>query len=144
MIDTAGRAWIERVLGFKLDEGVSRKPLLPIWAAAKDEVDGQLNSLRSVLESYKHPDLHRIAEYGLYGVTERSTVALMAALRDADASAGNDAARQKLAGVITRYRADLDENRGVQLIDRNPFGVSVGLRQRLGDALAEIERQLAA
>lgn len=143
--DAAKRAWVERVLGVQVDPpGDGTGPLLPLWLDAKDEVDGRLGRLQGALRGIGHPDLDRIAEYGLHGVTGRSSVGLMVALREADAPGADERARGKLASAIASYRSFLTENEAVRLIDDNPFGVDVGVQATLGAALARIERRLGA
>ena len=43
---------------------------------------------------------------------------------------------------LAAYRAALDDDETVALLDDNPFGVDVGLRATVGDALAQVERAL--
>ena len=143
--EAAKRAWVERVLGVQMDApGDQTGPLLPLWLDAKDEVDGRLGQLQGALRGIGHPDLDRIAEFGLNGVTGRSSVGLMVALREADAPGADRRARDKLASAIASYRSFLTENEAVQLIDDNPFGVDVGVQATLGAALTTIERRLGA
>ena len=63
---------------------------------------------------------------------------LMAALREADS--GRDGALPKVRDAVQDYRDFLDAAPIVDLIEDNPFGVSVPLRKMLGAALAELER----
>ena len=99
--------------------GAAGRPLLPLWLDAKDEVDSKVGRLQGSLRGVGDPDLDRIAEFGLNGVTGTSSVGLMVALREADARAS-----QKLAGAIDSCRAFLDGSEVVKLIDDNPRSAS--------------------
>jgi hypothetical protein len=141
MADERQREWIARVLGVACGEGLASAPrpkLLPIWVAAKDEIDSAITRLQEALVATRDDDLLQIAEYGLYGATGGENVALMAALREADA--GDDEALQRVRDAARDYQAFLAGAPMVQLVEENPFGVPVPLRKRLGDALAELER----
>jgi hypothetical protein len=141
--EAAKRAWIGRVLGVTAGSAdAPHGPLLPLWLDAKDEVDAKLGHLQGSLRGFGDPDLDRIAEFGLNGVTGTSSVGLMVALREADAPGADAAARRKLAGAIDSYRAFLDGSEVVKLIDDNPFGVAVGLQATLGRALDTLASSL--
>lgn len=141
--DAAKREWVERVLGVRMPSG-GGEPLLPLWLDAKDAVDGRLGRLQGALRGFGDPDLDRIAEFGLNGITGRASVGLMVALREADAPGADGRARGKLAQAVAAYRSFLTENDAVRLIDDNPFGVDVAVQATLGAALATIERRLGA
>jgi len=143
--DQAGREWVQRVLGVALSGagGTGRKAsFLAIWRDAKESVDAAIGALAGELRATGDPDLERIAEFGLFGLTEGEGVALMAALREADANPAR--AQGRLTGAIGKYREFLAGSQVVTLIDRNPFGVQVSMRATLGHALDEMEQQLAA
>lgn len=144
--DTAKREWVSRVLGVPMPDpaGGPATPLLPLWLDAKDDVDARLGRLQGALRGFGDPDLDRIAEYGLNGVTGTRSVGLMVALREADAPGADGRARRKAADAISAYRSFLDDSDVVQLIDSNPFGIEVGLKTTLGRALDTIARQIAA
>lgn len=143
-------AWVARVLGVTVGDakatGGARAegPILPVWLDAKDRVDGAIGKLQSALRDFRDPDLDRIAEMGLNGVTGRASVGLMVALREADAPGAGDGQRRKLAAAVAAYRAFLTESPVIKLIDANPFGVSVAVEATLGGALDAIDRRLAA
>jgi len=145
--DTEKRDWLNRVLGIQLsssDDGRSPGPLMPLWLDAKEEVDARLGKLQSSLRGYDNPDLDRIAEFGLNGVTGTRSVGLMTALREADAAGKDAQARKKLADAVNAYRDFLDTSDVVDLIDENPFDVEIGLKATLGRALDTIARRIAA
>ena len=139
--------WVERVLGVAMPMAAPpsgpRAKLLPVWIDAKEDVDAGIGKLQAALKATQDEDLQQIVEYGLYGATTGQAVRLMAALRDADAS--NDPAMlKKLGGAVASYREFLAGAPIVDLIEDNPFGVTVPLRRVLGGALDELERQIAA
>ena len=144
--DSQKRAWVARVLGARVPErGTGEgKPLLPLWLDAKEEVDGAIGRLQGRLRGFNDPDLTRIAEFGLNGITGRASVGLMVALREADARSADPGARKKLADAVASYRTFLEGSPAVALIDANPFDVSVSLRTTLGGALGAIDCRLAA
>ena len=147
--ETAKRDWVARVLGVQIgttEAGGQAEdgPLLPIWLDAKDVVDTQLGKFQQALRGFGDPDLDRIAEFGLNGVTGTSSVGLMVALREADTPGAAAPQRRKLAEAIQSYRSFLNDDRIVALIDDNPFGVTLGLKSTLGGVLDELDRRIAA
>jgi hypothetical protein len=143
--DAKKRAWVARVLGVRIPEPKNDgTPLLPLWLEAKEQVDGAIGRLQGTLRGFDDPDLTRIAEFGLNGITGRASVGLMVALREADTAGADQQARKKLAEAVASYRSFLDGSPTVALIDDNPFGVSVSLRATLGGALDAIDRRLTA
>jgi hypothetical protein len=134
--------WVSRVLGVDVAGlGTQAKPaLVQLWRDAKDEIDTRLAALATALHDFDDPDLDRIADFGLFGIGRGESVALAAALIEADRAA--PAARDKLAKAVGQYRGLLS-SRLVQYIDDNPLGVSVGMADRLGAALNEIESSIA-
>jgi hypothetical protein len=124
--------------------GAPPGPLTPLWVDAKDDVDARLGRLQGSLRGFGDPDLDRIAEFGLNGITGTRSVGLLAALREADAPGADGRARRKLADAVGAYRSFLDSSDIVRLIDANPFGVEVGVQATLGGALAAIARRVAA
>jgi hypothetical protein len=117
--------------------------LLATFRDAKDEVDAGLNKLQEALRETEDPDMLRIAELGLYGLTgERGlTVGLTRALLDLRSAAPDArAAKMKAArDAATAYKtAVLAEGAMVDLVDKNPFNVTVGIRSKLVAALDTI------
>lgn len=118
--------------------------LLAIWRNAKESTDGDIAALQSKLKSSGHPDLERVAELGLNGVTEGNQVAMIKCLMDFG-SAGPEKLSDAKASVLTQldaYRAFLAKSKKLALIEDNPFGVKVSVRARLNGALDEIGRVL--
>jgi hypothetical protein len=144
--DAAKAEWVGRVLGVALSRSQAgmkaRGPLLPIWTEAKEKADSGITKLQNALRERKDEDLDAIAEYGLYGATTGQSVTLMAALREADAT-GAPEAYEKVCDAVEDFRDFLEGAPIVDLIEGNPFGVSVPLRATLGPALAELEKRAA-
>jgi hypothetical protein len=153
--DVATReAWVRRVLGVDVTGGsaaASRiEPVLPIWRDAKDWVDGQIERLRGAMRDTGVPAIARVADAGLNGITGRLQVGMIKELMEFDGAArAGDAQKTvgsaaRLRGTIGEWRGFLGKDRVVGLLDANPWGVDVGLRQKLGEALDDIERALPA
>lgn len=143
MADAAQQAWVLRVLGIggEATPGGPRPKLLPIWMEAKETVDAGIDKLQSALRAEADEDLEQIAEFGLFGASEGENVRLMVALREADG--GNPKGLEKVLDAVEDYEAFLDGAPIIDLIEDNPFGVKVPLRQTLGAALKEL-RSLAS
>jgi hypothetical protein len=140
------RAWIKRVLGVEIPMLAAAKqvpPLMPIWRDAKEEVDAEIGKLQNALRAEEDEDLQVIVDFGLFGIGKQENVRLMAALLDAD-KAGTPDALAKVADAVEQYQAFLAASPAVGLLERNPFGVPVPMRQTLGGALAEIAKHAAA
>ena len=122
------------------------KGTLALWQAAKDVAGEQLNSLAGALRGSGHPLLIRIAEQGLHGLTRRLQVGLQAALMDYD-GASQDArakAAAKVKALLADYRDFLKTDATLPLLERNPLGITVDIRTRLGSALDLIDARLRA
>lgn len=148
MVTNEQSKWVERVLGVAAPLPAAfpsgpRPKLLPLWTDAKEDVDAGIGKLQAALKATGDEDLLQIVEYGLYGATTGQAVRLIAALRDADAK-DEPGTRAKAAGAIASYRDFLAGAPIVDLIEDNPFGVTVPLRRVLGGALDELDRQIAA
>lgn len=125
---------------------VKADEFLATWRTAKDQVDDRLQKLSAELRQYKDEDLNRIAEFGLFGITDRETVGLTASLFEYHGAAPAKRAdlAAKLRGAIKAYRTAVDANAMVALVDEAPFKTKVALRATLFGALARIEKTLYA
>ena len=157
MADEAQDAWIKRVLGIDVGSSAAR-PATPdleaagadpraLWQEAKEAADQRLNVLASKLRDTGDPDLVRIADFGLFGISNGGkgiNVALNKAMIEYAAAAGERRAQAatKLRQAAQAYRATLASNEAVKLVDNNPFGVKVALLATLGGALDRIEASL--
>ncbi len=141
----AQREWITRVLGFAFGAGSGERgsapALLPLWVAAKDAADADIDKLQRALRQDGDEYLRDIAEFGLNGATERRSVGLMVALREVDATPSAET-RAKAADAVDSFRDFLAGAPIIELIEDNPFGVAVPMRATLGGALDEISRAL--
>ena len=126
--------------------GSPARKLQPVWQNAKESIDGKLEQLARELRALDDEDANQVAEFGLFGLTSGGeTVKLMKALAEYD---GADAGKRPQAGAALReaastYRTQLDANPVAGMLDDNPFGIELGLRETLGGALQEIESALA-
>jgi hypothetical protein len=145
------RDWVTQVLGVSFSARAdvraasagAWKPILPLWAAAKDAVDTSIDKLQRALLDDGDDYLRTIAEFGLNGATNRQSVRLMAALRDADATPSEET-RSNATDAVEAFRDFLQAAPIVSLIEDNPFGIAVPLRSTLGKALDDIAHALAA
>jgi hypothetical protein len=117
--------------------------LLDIWQQAKDTLNDQVSRLQSALRGRNNPDLLVIADKGLNGFTRRLQVGLQVALMNYDSVQGDARAQAKsrVLALVAEWRQFLQGDRFIQLIERNPFGVSVTIRATLGAALDRIGQQ---
>lgn len=117
-----------------------------IWLEARAQVDADMAALKSELARHDDPDLARIAEQGLNGVTDGNHVALMAALVTLGTARAED--RPKAAAAVTRrveeFRAFLASDPLIRLCEDNPTSCRVAIVAPLGRALDRIERAVAA
>lgn len=154
MSDIQGKAdWVLRVLGVQIGSGASTPTdtappvplpeLLPLWVQAKESTDRGIEQLQRALRGTNDPDLVQIAEYGLNGVTSGRMNKLMVALREAGGAATPEV-KAKVSGAAQEFRGFLAGSPIVSLLEENPFGVTVPLRQTLGSALDQIERAVSA
>ena len=97
------------------------------------------------LRAFGDPDLERIADLGLFGITDKETVGLNVALMNFDRTPtqGKASAAAKVRASINAYRKAVDANNMVALLDTAPFSTRVELRATMYSALARIERALA-
>ncbi len=146
----AESAWVARVLGIEAgtDSSAGKDPqpsdLLALFRDAKDEVDAALERLRGALRDTEDEDLIRIADLGLFGMTDGEGVGLMKALFEwRAASPEQRAARAKAAAAAAKaYKDKVFAHKLAGLVEANPFGVPVGLKSRLGPALDAIARAI--
>src|SRR5271168_3178058 len=91
----AKQDWVLRVLGIALPPLAPAAPttaptappprppdLLPLWVAAKEQMDSAISQLQDALKATGDADLQQIAEFGLHGVTRNQNVQMMVALRE--------------------------------------------------------------
>lgn len=114
---------------------------LAVWREAKEACDVGVSALQQKILSFDDPDLRRIGEFGLNGVTDGVQTALMAALFSYNSTSG--AERAKAAAVVAARAAEarklLEGDAIIALVEENPFGVKVDIRGTLGAALKQLE-----
>lgn len=116
-----------------------------IWRTAKEAVDEKLEKLAATLRGFHDPDLDRIAEFGLFGLTRGEGVALNKALIEYEGAAQDRKATAggKLRQAVAAYRSVLVQHPAVKQIDSNPFGINPAMRATLGAALDRIDQVIA-
>jgi hypothetical protein len=143
-------AWIKQALGIDVGGQDAASPAIDVstlWREAKEATDQRLGLLAGKLRDTGDPDLVRIADFGLFGISgggKGVNVALNKAMIEY-AGSGTDKrphAAQQLRKAVQQYRATLASNEAVRLVDNNPFGVNVAVATTLGAALEQIERAL--
>ena len=114
--------------------------LLALFRDAKEDVDQGFNKLQAAMRGTEDEDMIRIAELGMYGMTDGAGVGLMKALMELrGASPDRRAALGKAArDAAVAYKAAVLGHVLVDLVDANPFGITVGLQTRLVSALDTI------
>lgn len=120
--------------------------VLEIWRDAKESVDEGITKLQSALRENDHPALSRIADLGLNGVTEGNQTALAKALFEFKAASGAQKAKsaRALEAQVAVYAKFLASDPVLDLVENNPFGVSLPLRSTLGTALRQIAQACKA
>jgi hypothetical protein len=147
-------AWVERVLGVRVDSGATTpaagdfkrrwQQSYAAWQDAIETVDKQMEALGKACREIDNPWLEKIAELGLPAVTGNFKTPLMAACFEvtqapADKVAGPAAkARSALANFAKHIATDPQ----VAGCDGNPFGVSVSIRATLGPAMKSLNDTL--
>lgn len=119
--------------------------LMTLWQNAKDAVDTGLNKLSAALRSEGDPDLDRIAELGLFGMTNGTGVGLNKALLEYRGAPPEKrpSAGKALRDAALAYKNAVFAHPLADMVDDNPWGVEVALRAKLGAALDTIAAQAA-
>lgn len=159
MAANAKAEWVRGVLGVQLaaaaappgsagtvDEAAFRRGFgnaLTAWREASDAVDAQFNSLRKALLASDDEDLHRIAEFGLNGVTGSRKVGLHKALREVAAASGPalPPLAQKAVQAATEYRSFVQSDERVKACDAYP-SIVTPIGTTLGRALSALAQAL--
>ena len=145
--------WVRRVLGVDVPAQAGTAPdargaimrAVAEWNNTTQEVGRQVESLRKVLLASTDPELHRIAEFGLNGITGKLRVGLETALREV-AVATPDArpnAAAKVAQAAAALRGFLATDRRIAACDACPT-VPVSLRATFSAGLDSLDRMLKA
>jgi hypothetical protein len=143
-------AWVKRVLGAEIggrtaaSPGTRRQRVLPIWASAKEAVDGQLAALQKALRDYGEPVGLDVAERGLPGWTNNTLVPMTAALMQLDMG-GDVPSPGHVKTALSRvaaFRQKALADPVIETLENNPYGVKVAIRSTLTGALDRIEAAL--
>lgn len=123
------------------------KPIRGEWQEASQTVDGQISQLQHVLLSKNDPELKRIAEFGLNGLTGDFKAPLLGAMLELEAATPQNLKSKaaKVGAIAAAFQAHLMGNaKGrVGACDRNPYGVTMTVRDLLVPALTEVQTTLA-
>ncbi len=114
--------------------------LLALFRDAREEVDAGLNKLQEAMRGTQDADMIRIADLGMYGMTDGEGVGLLKALMDLRGAAPEQRAASSRAAraAAAAYKAAVFKHVLVDLVDANPFGIAVGIKAKLGPALDTI------
>jgi hypothetical protein len=123
----------------------SRESPIEMWREFKERVDQQVSALQQALKGFDHPDLNRIADAGLNGVTGGLQVQLQRALLEYDSASSDERPRAESALIkaATEYETFLNTDKMIALCDNNPFGVDVAIQATLTEGLRRIRGSLA-
>ena len=119
---------------------VPPEELLALFRDAKETVDEGLNRLRAAMVDTGDEDLERIAEIGMFGMTNGEGVGLMKALLELRGARPEqrEAATKAARDSAVAYKQAVFRHKLVDLVDDNPWGIAVGIKATLGPALDRI------
>lgn len=151
MVSETQNAWLSRVLGITPpgmpapateEAGMPAAELITLFRDAKEDVDAGLGKLQAELRATEDEDLVRIADLGMFGMTNGEGVGLMKALMELRGAAPEkqEPLRKAARAAAAAYKTAVFSHPLADLVDENPFGVSVGIKARLGPALDTIAR----
>lgn len=148
ILDTAlaaGEVDKARTVLDKTQKAIPAKPLLPIWRDARTAVGIQISSLETVLKGKDHPLFQRLGEFGLAGFTGRKLTSLEVAVREYDgAKAENRGTMEtKLRKALSDMQTFASSDAVVAMLDDNPLGATVKIRETLSTALSAIESEIS-
>ncbi|MCX7560148.1 hypothetical protein OS190_11265 [Sulfitobacter sp. F26204] len=119
-------------------------PLLGIWTEARSKVARQIGELEDALRSFDSPLFQRIAEFGLAAFTGKKLTNMAVAVREYDGANPKDRETEenKLRIAVNEMQAFSQNDEVLGMLDDNPLGVTLTLRQTLSEALATLEREI--
>jgi ribosomal protein S20 len=142
--------WIERVLGVSVSRpgmtGPGDAEIRTIWRNAKASVNAGLAQLAQKLQATGDVLLEQIAREGIPAVGKERNAALESALLAYEQAPleQQEGAANAVRAAAQAYRSVLAQQATFRLIDENPFGIRIAMREDLDMALLQIERLLAA
>jgi hypothetical protein len=115
----------------------SGEELLALFRDAKETVDAGINRLQAAMRDTQNEDLVRIADIGMYGMTNGEGVGLMKALMELRGAAPErrEALAKATRDAAVAYKQAVFGHKLVDLVDNNPWDVPVGIKATLGPAL---------
>jgi hypothetical protein len=144
--------WVSRVLGIALRPPASSSPdtaapadIVGIWWDAKDQINEQLEALRTAILQTGHPLAARACDNGLGGFSGGVLTRFQAAVidcRNANPEA-TGAARRNLEPYAASLADYVSSNKILTLLEHNPLGVRVTIRQKVTDAVNSILKHAA-
>jgi hypothetical protein len=139
--DPAARSTALAALKAALEPAAPKVDVMAVWRDARETADLGIAALQGKLAASPLPDLRRIAEFGLNGVTAGNQTAMMGALMTFNAASGpsRQAAAKALLASVGAYRSFLSESAAIRLCEDNPFGVACTIRAPLLQALDAID-----
>ena len=143
----ARRDWIRRVLGAEIpiladggDLARQDQDIVGIWWNARDSINEQIEALRHAILNTGHPLAVDACENGLAEFTGGVLVRFQAAVlecRNATPEA-LEQARQNVAAYGALLQTFIASSDTLPLIEDNPWGIQVTIRQDVGRAVAAI------
>lgn len=117
-----------------------------IWDAQKGTADRQIGALQRVLREQNSAACQEVADKGLIGFTGGLQSALSRTLIEIENSTAEDAKDiiEDAIDVFDSFHAFLKGDDAVNMIEKNPFNVTVDLKGTLGKALTEMKSAAAA
>ena len=158
MAGDAKSEWVLRVLGVQVEAAAAASPkpvdetafrrdfraALVAWRDATEEVDGQLNELRKVLMATEDDELHKIAEFGLNGITGTRKAGLQKALVELGGASGDKLPplARKAVQAAEEFRGFVQSDARIKACDAYPKS-SVPIGATLSRALGALAQALA-
>jgi hypothetical protein len=114
------------------------------WRTASDAVDDQITGLQQAMKKDKFREIREIAEFGLNGATGNFKTPLLAAMMGIESAKGLDRLKEVLKArkVVQGFKSHLSSSELVEVIDGNPFEVTVTIRPTLIPALDALDDAL--
>ena len=115
--------------------------LRDIWDDANKSVSQKLDQLRKAFGEIDDPNCKTLADGGLTSFTGGLYVRLNKSFLELQEAKPDqvDTACAVAAGTLGAFRKMIETHEAVQLIDRNHFGLTVGMGKTLGEAIAQMQ-----
>lgn len=118
-----------------------------VWLDCVEAVDGQIEKVRSAMQSSGDPDFAEIADKGMAALTNNHKTPVMVALREVNGARGEQraAAAKKARVAIESFRNHLVSDDRIGACDEEceaEFGVALNIREEIGRGLDELELAL--